>query len=63
MTEEYSRYALGDFYANSSATDHTWSAIPDSIAGVTRKLLCTRQKLYHAKCKQSAAHRFSHFLL
>ena len=34
-----------------------------SIAGVTRKLLCTLQKLYHAKCNASAAFRLSSFLL
>src|SRR2546430_571093 len=28
--------------------------IPASIAGVTRKLECTRQKLYHAKCRLRA---------
>jgi hypothetical protein len=37
------------------------SAILEAIAGVTRNVECTRQKLYHAKCEDKAAFMFSSF--
>jgi len=70
----YMRYAGSDFLGPevrmelqerdqeiNSAIDQTWSANPASIAGVSRKLWWTRQKLYHAKCIARAAFRFSSF--
>jgi hypothetical protein len=37
------------------------ACLPVCIAGVTRKVLWTRQKLYHAKCRLTAAFRLSTF--
>ena len=37
--------------------------MPASIAGVMRSVLCTLQKLYHAKCRPTAAFRCDSFLL
>ncbi len=42
-------YGVHSFFllanSTSSSISHTWSVRPDSIAGVTRSDLCTRQKL------------------
>jgi len=40
---------------------HTEPLILAAIAGVIRKLECTRQKLYHAKYTHRAAIKFSNF--
>lgn len=50
-----------DYAARRSAGSRTRAAIPASIADVTRNLMGTRQKLYQAKCRQYAGHRFSAF--
>src|ERR1035441_3451505 len=46
---------------SNSRRSHTGAVIPASIAGLTRNVWWIRQKLYQAKCRQYAAHRFSHF--
>ncbi len=51
------------FYAKRSATVHTRSAMPAAIAGVTRRVLWIRPKLYQQYQSATAAQWFSHFLL